>query len=300
MTYREGGCTANCAFCPQARESKANKNLLSRIIWPPRKLEIVAKAVSKAFENKLIKRICIQAVNYPKVYEDIKNIVKVLLSEIEMPISVSCQPLNRWQMEELKSMGIERVSVALDAATKTLFEKWKGIGVSGPYNWETHWRALRDAVEIFGWNKTTTHIIVGLGEKEEDVIKLMQSCVDSGINPALFAFTPIKGTKLENLKQPSLQSYRIIQLARYLIIHGEARYEDMSFSNGVLTDFGVDQRKLIELAKNGEAFMTSGCPNCNRPFYNERVRGLIYNYPRPLSRREALEAIKVVLERLNT
>ncbi|HDI74230.1 MAG TPA: hypothetical protein ENF57_04430 [Candidatus Korarchaeota archaeon] len=28
-----------------------------------------------------------------------------------------------------------------------------------------------------------------------------------------------------------------------------------------------------------EAFLTSGCPSCNRPFYNERPRGPIYNFP---------------------
>ena len=28
-----------------------------------------------------------------------------------------------------------------------------------------------------------------------------------------------------------------------------------------------------------EAVLTSGCPGCNRPFYNERPRGPIYNYP---------------------
>ncbi|MFN3268566.1 MAG: hypothetical protein ACK416_04835, partial [Zestosphaera sp.] len=28
-----------------------------------------------------------------------------------------------------------------------------------------------------------------------------------------------------------------------------------------------------------EAFLTYGCPSCNRPFYNESVRGPYYNYP---------------------
>ena len=34
MTYKEGHCTANCGFCPQARESQSSIELLSRVNWP--------------------------------------------------------------------------------------------------------------------------------------------------------------------------------------------------------------------------------------------------------------------------
>jgi len=37
----------------------------------------------------------------------------------------------------------------------------------------------------------------------------------------------------------------------------------------------------------GEAFRTSGCPGCNRPYYNERPSGPFYNYPRGLTEEEA-------------
>jgi len=39
--------------------------------------------------------------------------------------------------------------------------------------------------------------------------------------------------------------------------------------------------------------LTSGCPNCNRPYYNEKPSGPIYNYPRPLKKEEIA---KVMLE----
>jgi len=34
MTYKTGKCTANCGFCPQARNSLSKAELLSRISWP--------------------------------------------------------------------------------------------------------------------------------------------------------------------------------------------------------------------------------------------------------------------------
>jgi len=101
----------------------------------------------------------------------------------------------------------------------------------------------------------------------------------------LFAFTPIPGTLLENSPQPSLSHYRRVQIAHYLITHGKTLCENMTFDDdGCLIDFGVSEEQLREVIDTGEPFVTSGCPGCNRPYYNEKPSGPIYNYPRqPLS-----------------
>ena len=62
--------------------------------------------------------------------------------------------------------------------------------------WEAHWAALRYALEIFGEKKVTTHLIVGVGETDEDAMRLMSKLFPMGINPALFRFTPTPGTLL--------------------------------------------------------------------------------------------------------
>jgi biotin synthase len=43
---------------------------------------------------------------------------------------------------------------------------------------------------------------------------------------------------------------------------------------------------------DGEAFRTAGCPACNRPFYNERPGGTMYNYARELTADEAAQALQ--------
>jgi len=114
-----------------------------------------------------------------------------------------------------------------------------------------------------------------------------------GHTPSLVAFTPIPGTLLENEKQPRITEYRRIQTARHLILRGIARFEDMNFDdNGVITDFGVSEETLTEIVRKGEPFFTSGCPNCNRPFYNEKPSGPIYNFPRKLTAKELLTTKK--------
>jgi biotin synthase len=47
-----------------------------------------------------------------------------------------------------------------------------------------------------------------------------------------------------------------------------------------LIDHGVSKRLLQRIVETGTPFLTSGCPGCNRPYYNERPGGPLYNYPR--------------------
>jgi biotin synthase len=129
-----------------------------------------------------------------------------------------------------------------------------------------------------------------LGESEEDVVVLIQSLVGMGIRPILFAFTPVPGTRLESLSQPDLIAYRRIQVARYLIVHGYASYEEIRFKDGKITGFNISN--LTEILSDGDAFRTTGCPGCNRPFYNERPSGPFYNYPREPTKEETRKELR--------
>jgi len=280
LTYRRGRCSANCAFCPQSAVSEGRADLLSRVVWPAFHTRDVIPRIAEAFKKGEMRRACIQALNYPRVQEDIICLARELHSFSEIPISVSCQPLNSEDMRRLDEAGVERVSIALDAVTRELFDKVKGTSIGGPYTWEGHLEALKNAVKIFGRDRVTTHLIAGLGEKEEDFVMMIQKCVDSGVYPAVFAFTPIPGTVMADRPQPSVAKYRRLQVAHYLMTHGIRRYEDMKFRDCRLTSFGLSKEEHLKTIRTGKPFRTSGCPNCNRPYYNERPGGPIYNYPR--------------------
>lgn len=289
LTYINGRCSANCAFCPQARTSLTRTDLLSRVLWPVFNLEEVVKGVEAAFDKGKIKRVCIQALNYDGVQNDIIYIVSRIRSASSIPISVSCQPLRREEIIRLAEVGVERISIALDAVTEEIFSKVKGELASGPYKWSLHFAALKDAIEVFGKGKVTTHLIAGLGENDEEFISMVQKCVDMGIFPAIFAFTPIPGTRMANHPKPPIEYYRRVQVAHYLITRGIRRFEDMIFIDGRLIDFGISKDELKRIILSGEPFLTSGCPGCNRPYYNENPRGPIYNYPRKPTRDEIFE-----------
>jgi len=295
LTYHKSKCSANCLFCPQARGSSGRADMLSRVTWPIFPLSKVVEGIKRAVEKGRLKRVCIQALNYPKVFDHIISIASLILSYIKVPLSVSCQPLNREKLEKLRLVGVERVSIPLDAATKEIFKKVKGKLAGGPYIWERQIEALLEAVKVFGMGNVSTHLIVGLGETEKEILQRIQWCTDNGIFPGMFAFTPIRGTQLEKLPQPPLNVYRRIQVGHYLITRKISRFENFKFNEkGQIINFGVEKKILEHIIESGKPFLTSGCPNCNRPYYNEKPRGPLYNFPRPLTRLE-IEEIKFSL-----
>ena len=288
LTYYPGKCSANCGFCSQARLSTGRSDLLSRVTWPLFQLDDVIENLEVAVKEGFIRRTCIQALNYPGMLEDVLSITAEIRSRVDVPVSLSCQPLGEEHMKALAEAGLDTIGIPIDTATEELFEAVKGAAASGPYNWKSHIDALRRAVEVFGKGRVYTHLIVGLGETDEDIVHVIQEMVDMDVFPGLFAFTPLLGTMLEGRPQPQLSRYRRLQLAHYLVTHWARRFEAMKFEGRDLVSFGVSSDEVRNAVRSGRPFLTSGCPHCNRPYYNERPSGPIYNYARPLDRDEIL------------
>ncbi len=287
MIHDERKCIANCQFCPQARESKTSSDMLSRIRWPAFPLSEVVERLKQQGEKLPLKRICIQTINVPGLFPKLLSIIKMIKLNVDIPISVACHPLDEKEMQELHDAGVDRLGIPLDASTPHLFNEIKGRHAKSPYDWDKHVRAIEQAQNIFGKNSISTHLIVGLGETEREAIAFIQKMIELNVLTGLFAFTPIKGTKLETRQQPALTSYRKIQLARYLMIHNLTSLKRMRFNDkGELIQFGVDKTTLKRIISGGVPFQTSGCPNCNRPYYNERPGDNLFNYPKPLKENE--------------
>ncbi|MFW9983213.1 MAG: radical SAM protein [Candidatus Odinarchaeota archaeon] len=292
MISTENRCRANCAFCAQAQSSNAKANQLSRITWPNFSRSQIIYALEMTKQTGQFQRICIQTLYYPNLMEDLEQIVTEFIQHLSsIPISIALPPLELDYIQHLFNLGVDRVAISLDAATPKLFDTIKGTGVKGPFGWEQHNTALQNALSVFGAGRTTTHIIIGLGETDEQVITLFQELTDQGITIGLFPFTPISGTALAKQPRPSIQRYRRIQLAHFLIQNQLAHLNQLKFNSPQkqLVHIDLPIETLREVIECGTAFQTSGCPSCNRPFFTENPGGPLYNYPRPPNETELKE-----------
>ena len=285
MTYTESRCTANCAFCAQARESSAKANQLSRITWPDYPLELVLDALTDNRKIASFKRLCIQTLCYPRLNQDLTQLVSLFKHQFpQVPISIALPPMTAKQLKALAALEVDRVAISLDAITPPIFERIKGTGVKGPFTWNQHYQSLETAQAIFGPGRVTTHLIIGLGETEYQTIQLIWELTTKGIRIGLFPLTPLTGTPLAQLDRPALDKYRRIQLAHFLLQNSLATPKQMRFdASKELISFGIPKKTLEDVVAEGKAFQTAGCPSCNRPFFTEAPRGPLYNYPYPPS-----------------
>lgn len=276
-------CGNNCGFCAQARESAARVDLLARVAWPSFPARVSVAGIAAAHARGELKRACLQVVGSGGFWEHTVEALDLLRANSAVPVCVSSPIERAEQARALISRGAERICVALDAATPEIYREVKGG------EWARRYRLLSECARALP-GRVTTHLVVGLGENEKEMVRLMASCIDQDVTVGLFAFTPVRGTALAGQAPPPAGQYRRIQIAHSLLKRG-CRPEDFVYCRGRLTGFGLSPAALQRLLADGSAFQTSGCAGCNRPYYNERPGGLMYNYPRPLTPEEIRRAV---------
>ncbi|MCK8817733.1 radical SAM protein [Natroniella sulfidigena] len=277
------GCQNDCSFCAQATSNLANKNELARIRWQEYQTEDIISNLSQAAAKKDLQRICIQAVDNPQAEESITDFLDQ--AQVDLPVCVSKSINSLAEVDKLLEAGVDRVNIALDVVDPEKFNQIKG----GSY--QERYQLLEAAANRFP-DRISTHIIIGFGETEKQVVKLLTQLKELKVKLGLFAFTPLRGTELAKQSRPDIDNYRRVQIANYLIYNHDFTLDQFEFKADKLTAIDIKKQRLKDLLATGKAFETVGCSGCNRPYYNEKPGGVMYNYPRSLTSQEIEEAIK--------
>jgi biotin synthase len=286
LTYGSG-CAGNCAYCglSKRRPGEAQDKSFIRVEWPVYSTDDIIREI--AARPGRIKRACISMITNKRSIGDTISITKRLRAETDVPVSLLIAPtiLTRDDLVSFKEAGADYIGIAVDAATPDFFEQTRGKGVKGPHKWDRYWECFQEAVEIFDGRVVGSHLIVGLGETEKEIIDTIQKVYDIGGFTHLFSFYPEETSQLEDHPQPPMGQYRRVQLARYIIDEGIASADGFTFDgDGRLTSYGMDDVALNEIIERGVPFMTSGCPGddgcvaCNRPFANSLPGPDVRNY----------------------
>lgn len=311
LTYPEG-CRANCAYCGLARHREAERDYADRnfirVDWPAVPMEAVVDIVARDGAESPFHRMCISMITHPRSDEDTVTVLKQWTDRIDpatIPVSILSNPttMGREDVVRLHELGADIFTVALDAATPEIFDRTRGKGVQSPHKWQKYWSVLEAARDVFGPQKFGAHIIVGMGETEQEVLDLVQKLVDMGGHSHMFCFFPEQGSLMDHLPATPRDQWRRVQLARYLIDYRDVRVDHMRFDDlGRVVDFGMPSAELDEIIDAGIAFRTSGCPGkiqddisaCDRP-YGDSPPSDIASYPFQPERKD-LKTIRKQLE----
>jgi biotin synthase-related radical SAM superfamily protein len=295
LVHYPEGCSANCAYCGLAKKRPGTYQEKSfiHVDWPLYSMDDIIQAINRA--PAYVKRTCISMITNGKCRRDTLEMTRRLKKDTVLPISLLISPtiLNRDDLVAMKEAGADKIGVAIDLATPELFDRYRGTGVSGPHRWKKYWQILQDALDIFSSPHVGVHLMVGMGETEEDIVTLMQRLWQMGVVNHLFSFFAEESSALADRPQPPWPTYLRVQLARYLIEEGLSSEHQMTFDRrGCISHFGVNGDRLNTIIDLGTPFITTGClgPDgrvaCNRPFGNCLPDDKQWNYPYPPNQEE--------------
>ncbi len=287
QNYPEG-CWANCTYCGLARErpGAAEDNSFIRVGWPLFETDLVADRIAEHREK--IGRVCIAQVHDKRANADLIDMTRRVRAKSDVLISalVSANLLDVDSLRDFKDAGADIVGLGLDAASEDVFEKTRGRTAKGPHTWDHHWYIVEAAREMYGPMNVNCHVVVGLGETDEELVELFYRLKDIDVAGYLFSFNPEPGTAMANVPRAPLHRWRRIQLVKHLIEDSQLARSRIRFDNdGFINHLAAERSLVDQLISSGRPFMTEGCPDeegevaCNRPFGSYKPGEEFRDYP---------------------
>lgn len=264
------GCIGSCSFCPRANGNQREERL-SRIIWPEYSFKQILELLTS--QPKPFERVCLQTGFNPDKTGQLKVLAQTLVKN-GLTTSVTLSPSQTDLALELLDYGIDHIGIGLDGASENTYSLHKRK------NWHEDWPKLLQLISK-AKEKIEVHLIYGLGDSEEAFCKTISAIIDAGGRISLFALTPVNGGN-----PPDLSEYRRIQIFRYLYENSRINLDQCNFNGEKLVAIKTGKQPAIEMLDSGACFRTSGCGNCNRPYYNEKPGQKFFNFPRSLTAEE--------------
>ena len=257
-------CDASCSYC-WLSYIRSEKPRLARVTWHPVSIEDVVDRL------RGYARLCIQGVERPGVEERIIELVRYVRSAgYRGGISVSYTTLDTSFYEELYALGVDYIGLGVDVASERLRASY-----GKRYSLEDYLHLASRLKTIYGYGRVYMHLIIGLGEYADEVAGFIDTVYSLGARVALFAYTP---SRPWGPASPQICYYRGAQLYRQLVEEVDDARRFIQPVRGEQSWILVDAPPVDVIRRS---VVTSGCPGCNRPYYNESPRSPGYNIPAP-------------------
>jgi radical SAM protein (TIGR04043 family) len=141
----------------------------------------------------------------------VRSVRAVLAVVPGLPIQVQCEPPGElsW-IRELHDAGASAIGIHVEALDDDVRRRWMpGKSTVPMAEYETAWD---EAVRVFGRNRVSTYLLVGLGENPDELIAGAARLIDRGVYPFVVPFRPMRGTLAarEGIGAPSPELLRYV------------------------------------------------------------------------------------------
>jgi radical SAM protein (TIGR04043 family) len=120
-------------------------------------------------------------------------VVAVKAAVPELPIQVQCEPpADLDTIDALHEAGATAIGIHVESLDDEVRRRWMPGKSTVPL--AEYWAAWDRAVEVFGRNRVSTYLLVGLGEKPDELVAGAAELIERGVYPFVVPFRPAAGT----------------------------------------------------------------------------------------------------------
>lgn len=188
---RYGDPAERCRFC--AIEESLTAGATTRVKTPAQLAEVAAAAVRLDGVTQLVMTTGTSATPDRGARHLARCAAAVRAAVPGLPIQAQLEPPGdlAW-LDELFAAGVTAVGIHIETLDEGLRKRWTPGKARVPRaEYDAAWDR---AVQVFGWNKVSTYVLVGLGEDPDEVVAGCAELAARGIYPFVVPFRPLGGT----------------------------------------------------------------------------------------------------------
>ncbi len=110
-----------------------------------------------------------------------------------LPIQVQCEPPRDLAvLSELRDAGASAIGIHVESLDEDVRRRWMPGKSSVPL--AEYRAAWQEAVRVFGRNRVSTYLLLGLGEDPDELVTGARELIDIGVYPFVVPFRPLAGS----------------------------------------------------------------------------------------------------------
>ncbi len=108
-------------------------------------------------------------------------------------IQVQCEPTDDLEaFTMLREAGATAIGIHVESMDDAVRQRW--MPGKSRVSLDEYWRSWIEAVRVFGRNRVSTYLLIGLGEDPDEIVSASSDLIDAGVYPFVVPFRPLAGT----------------------------------------------------------------------------------------------------------
>ena len=180
-----------CRFC--AIEEPLATGATTRVKTPAQLAEVAEAAVRLDGVRQMVMTTGTSATPDRGARYLARCVRAVLAAVPGLPIQVQCEPpADIGALAELRDAGATAIGIHVESLDDAVRRRWMPGKATVPLS--AYQSAWREAVRLFGRNRVSTYLLVGLGEDPDELVAGAERLVAMGVYPFVVPVRPMAGT----------------------------------------------------------------------------------------------------------